>query len=103
VSHERPDILVEVVYALPQRAILKVFRLRSPATVADALAAAAADPDFSGIDMMRAQVGVFGKLSRAEQTLNPGDRVEIYRALPADPKAARRARAKQARRGSRPR
>jgi putative ubiquitin-RnfH superfamily antitoxin RatB of RatAB toxin-antitoxin module len=103
VPHDCPDILVEVVYALPQRTILKVFRLGSPATVADALAAAAADPDFSGIDVMHAPVGVYGQLSRAEQTLNPGDRVEIYRALPADPKTARRARAKQARQGPRPR
>jgi putative ubiquitin-RnfH superfamily antitoxin RatB of RatAB toxin-antitoxin module len=95
--HESPDILVEVVYALPQRVILKVFRLETPATVADALAAAAADPDFSGIDVMHAPVGVYGRRSSAEQTLNPGDRVEIYRALPADPKAARRARVKEAR------
>ena len=47
---------------------------------------------------MHAPVGVYGKLARSEQALKPGDRVEIYRALPTDPKAARRARAKQARR-----
>lgn len=96
--NERPVILVEVVYALPQRVILKVFRLAEPATVADALAAAAADGDFSGIDVLHAPVGVYGQLVRPEQALKPGDRVEIYRALPTDPKAARRARAKQARR-----
>ena len=95
---ECPVILVEVVYALPQRAILKVFSLSEPATVADALAAAAADPDFSGIDVMHAPVGVYGQLARSEQALKPGDRVEIYRALPTDPTAARRARAGQVRR-----
>ena len=95
--HERPLIRVEVVYALPQRAVVKVFRLPAPATVADALARAAADPDFGGIDIAHAAVGVFGRLARPEQLLKEGDRIEIYRALAIDPKAARRARAKQSR------
>jgi uncharacterized protein len=97
----RPElsfIVVEVVFASPQRTALKAFRLRSPATVADALEAAAADPDFSGIDLAHAPVGVYGKLARPEQPLRSGDRIEIYRALAEDPKAARRARVKQARR-----
>ena len=95
--HERSVILVEVAYAEPHRAIVKVVRLAAPATIADALAVAAADPDFSGIDIAHAPVGVFGRLARPEQQLRAGDRIEIYRALAADPKIARRARAKQVR------
>jgi putative ubiquitin-RnfH superfamily antitoxin RatB of RatAB toxin-antitoxin module len=34
---------------------------------------------------------------RENHALRDGDRIEIYRPLTADPKAARRARAKQAR------
>jgi len=86
-----------VAYAEPHRAIVKVVRLAAPATIADALAVAAADPDFSGIDIAHAPVGVFGRLARPEQQLRAGDRIEIYRALAADPKIARRARAKQVR------
>jgi len=71
--------------------------LRAPATVADALAAAAADPDFAGIDLAAAPVGVFGARVGRDQSLRAGDRIEIYRGLPVDPKAARRARAKQPR------
>src|ERR1700690_569807 len=93
-------IEVEVVYAGPQRAIARRFRLASPATVADALEAAAAAVEFSAIDIARAAVGVYGKPVGAGCFLEEGDRVEIYRALTADPKAARRARVKQARRGS---
>lgn len=92
-------VLVEVAYAEPHRAIVKAFRLASPATVGDALKAASADPDFSGIDIDPQAVGVYGKRARTEQVLAAGDRVEIYRALALDPKAARRARVKQARRG----
>jgi uncharacterized protein len=91
-------ISVEVAYAEPQRAIVKAFRLASPATVAEALAAAAADPDFAGIDIAGSAAGVFGSLARPEQPLKEGDRVEIYRALAVDPKTARRARVKEARR-----
>jgi uncharacterized protein len=95
---EPSSLVVEVAYALPQRAIVKTFRLASPATVADALEMAGADPDFSGIDLTEAAVGVFGTLARPEQLLRAGDRIEVYRALAVDPKAARRARVKQARR-----
>jgi uncharacterized protein len=98
VPHDSSVILVEVAYALPQRAIVKVFRLPSPATVGDALRLAAADPDFSGIDLAHAPVGVYGKRARPEELLKQGDRIEVYRALAVDPKAARRARAKQAHR-----
>jgi uncharacterized protein len=90
---------IEVVCAMPQRAIRKTFELRAPATVADALRAAAADPDFSGIDWAGAPVGVFGLSVRREQLLAAGDRVEVYRALAIDPKAARRERVQRARRG----
>jgi len=42
-------------------------------------------------------VGVFGIIADARQALRDGDRVEIYRPLAADPKLARRARVRQAR------
>jgi len=92
---EPSTIFIEVAYALPERAIVKAYRLSGPATVEDALAAAAADPDFSAVDLKGAPIGVHGQLARREQPLEDGDRVEIYRALTVDPKAARRARAKQ--------
>jgi putative ubiquitin-RnfH superfamily antitoxin RatB of RatAB toxin-antitoxin module len=92
------SILIEVVYAEPRRALAKQYRLDSPATIADALRRAAADPDFRGVDVSRAAVGVFGKAASADQGLKTGDRVEIYRPLTADPKVARRERAQQQRR-----
>ena len=93
--HDAPVILVEVAYALPDRAVVKTYRLSSPARLGDALALAAADPDFSGIDLNQAAVGIFGRPAGREQLLKAGDRVELYRPLAVDPKAARRARAKQ--------
>jgi uncharacterized protein len=89
---------IEIAYARPQRAIVKEYRLAPGACVADALQLAALDPDFSGVDLANSAFGIFGKAARAEQALEEGDRIEIYRPLSADPKAARRARARQARR-----
>jgi hypothetical protein len=88
---------VEIAYAQPQRVIVKTYELGPGARVADALRLAALDPDFSGVDLANSPLGVFGKVARADQALREGDRIEIYRPLSADPKAARRARAKQAR------
>jgi putative ubiquitin-RnfH superfamily antitoxin RatB of RatAB toxin-antitoxin module len=97
------DIGIEVTYAEPHRAIVKAYRLAPSATVGDALRLAAADPEFAGIDLSRSAVGIFGRVSAPSQVLADGDRVEIYRPLAADPKSARRARAREARRPGSPR
>ena len=86
-------LLIEVAYADPQRTALKVYRLQPPATVADDLALAAADPCFAGVDLARSACGIFGRVVGRERALAHGDRVEIYRPLAADPKVARRSRA----------
>lgn len=88
---------IEIAYAEPQRALIKSLRLPAGACVADALRLAALDPDFSAVDFANSAIGIFGKLSRRDQLLRQGDRIEIYRPLSADPKEARRARAQQAR------
>jgi putative ubiquitin-RnfH superfamily antitoxin RatB of RatAB toxin-antitoxin module len=91
---------IEIVYAEPQRAIVKELRLPGGACVADALRLAALDPDFIGVDLEHSALGIFGRLARRDQPLRQGDRIVIYRPLAADPKEARRARAKQARKNS---
>lgn len=85
---------IEIVYAEPQRALAKTFRVEPGARVADALQLAALDPDFAGIDPLNRPCGIFGRLTQTDRMLKDGDRIEIYRPLAADPKAARRARAK---------
>lgn len=49
---------------------------------------------FPEIDLDVNKVGIFGKLVKLDQVLNDADRIEIYRPLIADPKAARKRRAK---------
>ena len=96
------SLQIEIAHAQPQRAIVKNLTLPSGACVADALRLAVADPDFVALDLANAAVGIFGRLTRLDHLLKDGDRLEIYRPLVADPKAARRARAQQARKNPKP-
>jgi hypothetical protein len=48
-----------------------------------------------GFDPAQARLGVFSKPVAHDAPLRDGDRVEIYRPLLTDPKAARRARAER--------
>jgi putative ubiquitin-RnfH superfamily antitoxin RatB of RatAB toxin-antitoxin module len=81
------SIRVEIVRAWPRRHESMRLELPEGATVADALAASGwNDGDCAG-------VAVFGLRATPAQLLLDGDRVEVLRALQADPKDARRKRA----------
>lgn len=80
-----PKLRVEVVRAWPERLELRELELEEGATLGSALAAAGmAAPHGAGIH---------GRRVPLDTMLANGDRVEIYRPLQADPKAARRRRA----------
>lgn len=50
---------------------------------------------FPEIDLAQNKVGIFSKICTLNTLLREGDRVEIYRALIADPKKIRQQRAEQ--------
>ena len=79
----------------PQR-----IRLRLPAgsTVAAAVQGARAAWGEAAMDWERLHVGVWGEETEYGRPLQAGDRVELYRSLPNDPRAARRARVAAGRR-----
>ena len=84
---------VEVVYATPEQQDVAVVELPPGATAMAAIDASGILRRHPEIDLARQKIGVFGKPVRADTALRTGDRVEIYRALCVDPRAARRARA----------
>ena len=45
-----------------------------------------------GVELAERKVGVFGKLTELDAPLRAGDRIEIYRAIVADPKTTPRRR-----------
>ena len=79
----------------PQR-----IRLRLPAgsTVAAAVQAARDAWGEAAMDWQRLHAGVWGEETDIGRPLQAGDRVELYRSLPNDPRAARRARVAAGRR-----
>ena len=98
---DRADtITVEVTHARPERQLILVVELDAGATLEQAIHASGMLEKFPEIDLGSNKVGVFGKLAKLDDKLHPGDRVEIYRPLIADPKEARRRRAEQERSGA---
>jgi putative ubiquitin-RnfH superfamily antitoxin RatB of RatAB toxin-antitoxin module len=86
-------MLVEVAYALPDEQLILSVTGEPGLTVGQAIERSGILERFPEIDLATSKVGVFGKLSKLDAPLNPGDRVEIYRPLIADPKEARKKRA----------
>lgn len=91
-----PDIRVEVVYALSERQYLRPVTLAEGSTVEQAIVASGLLELRRDIDLQTNKVGIYSKAAKLTDTVNDGDRVEIYRPLIADPKALRRQRAERA-------
>lgn len=89
------ELDIEVVYATPDRQVVRSVRLPSASRVRDAIHASGLLVEFPDIDLERNRVGIFGEPVEIERPLADGERVEIYRALIADPKEARRRRARR--------
>ncbi len=97
------DIAVEVVYALPERQSLVTLMVPQGTTVREAITLSGLPQQYPAIDATlnaangQGMTGIFGKRVPPDTVLKGGDRVEIYRPLTADPKEARRRRARKAR------
>ena len=86
-------ISVEVAYARPDEQRIIELQVPPGTTVKEAIEKSGITGHFPEIDLTKNKVGIFGKLTKADAQLQPGDRVEIYRQLIADPKEARKKRA----------
>lgn len=87
------SIHVEVAYARPEAQ--EVIRLTLPAgsTIQQAIEASGLLAKHAELDIAKAKVGIYSKLTRMDAVLRERDRVEIYRPLIADPKEVRKQRA----------
>lgn len=89
------NIKVEVAFALPKKQKIVELNVPEGSTVQSALDLSNMSSIFPELDLTTADVGIFGKSVKRSQQLRPGDRVEIYRPLIADPKEVRKARAEK--------
>ncbi len=93
-SEDVETIHVEVIFALPDEQTIIDVELPGQATVDDAIRLSKITEKYPEIDLEVNKTGIFGKPAKGDTVLHPGDRVEIYRPLIADPKEMRKQRAK---------
>jgi hypothetical protein len=84
---------VEVAYARPERQRVIRVPLTRPLTALEAVQASGMLDEFPQLAGCALELGVFGRRVEPGALLAAGDRVEIYRPLEVDPRAARRAAA----------
>lgn len=98
-----PELIIEVVYALPEVCHRLQVPVPANVTVGEALRLVARlgrpEPCWQGAFLEAAlregRVGIYGEPVGADRRLAEADRLELYRPLPADPKAVRRERARR--------
>ena len=89
------SIRIEVVAATPERQELMALTLPRGSTAGDAVQQSGIATHFPGLETVKAELAIWGKVSDAATVLKSGDRVEILRSLEKDPREARREVASQ--------
>ena len=97
----KPLLRIEVTYALREEQVLLELEMAEGTTARQAVERSGILRRFPDIDLAQAGLGIFGRVVSPDTPLRDGDRVEIYRPLIADPRQARRTRAKQLTRAKR--
>lgn len=89
------QIEITIVYALPDHYYLKSLEVEEGTIIQTAILQSGILTQFTDIDLRENKVGIFSRPAKLTDTLQAGDRIEIYRPLLADPKEIRRKRAEQ--------
>ena len=84
---------VVVCYATPTAEFLHPMQVAPGTTIGQAIEGSGVLLAFPEITLVTQPVGIFAKKKTLETVLRHGDRIELYRALVADPKDSRRKRA----------
>jgi uncharacterized protein len=86
-----------VAYATTDLQHLWSVELAADASIEDAISVARAQAPQLDVPWDSAPVGIFGEARARTDTPRDGERIELYRALPRDPREERRERVRQAR------
>ena len=81
---------IGVAYSEPGQQIWLNIEVPDESTVTEAIQRSGILKQFPHIDLGTQKVGVFGRLVKLDAALKPGDRIEIYRAIIADPETVPR-------------
>lgn len=81
---------VGVCYALADRQLWMRLEVPDDSKVEDAIKLSGLLRLYPEINLEVQKVGIFGKMAKLDTPIQEGDRVEIYRAITADPKLVKR-------------
>lgn len=94
-SSANAKLLIELIYALPHEQEILTIEVDESISVEQAIIQSKILQRYPEIDLTINKVGIFSKACKLTDKIHSGDRIEIYRPLIADPKEARKARAKK--------
>lgn len=94
-SETHETIAIEIACDVPGGVDVVVCTVASGSSVADVLECSGLRARYPQLSWPPLAVGVHGRVVEPSRRVQPGDRVEIYRPLQADPKLARRQRVKR--------
>ena len=87
------DINIELIYPKPNEQILVSLTVSAGTTVLQAIEKSNILITYPEINFKINKVGIFSKVTKLNEVLRDGDRIEIYRPLIADPKEVRKKKA----------
>jgi hypothetical protein len=90
------QVAVEVAFALPERQSLLSLSVPAGSTVQQVIEISGILTSYPEIKLDVNKVGIWSRTVKLDELVKNGDRIEIYRALIADPKDMRRRRAEKA-------
>lgn len=76
---------IGVAYSEPAQQLWLRIEVAEDATVQAAIEQSGILVKFPHIDLAEYKIGIFGKVTDLDAALKPGDRIEIYRPITADP------------------
>jgi putative ubiquitin-RnfH superfamily antitoxin RatB of RatAB toxin-antitoxin module len=91
----KDTICITVIFALPEEQRLFSTEVPKNATVKSAIDTSGILGWYPEIDLTVNKIGIYGKIVTLDHLLAGGERIEIYRPMTADPKAARKKRAEE--------
>lgn len=90
------QIDIEVAFALPNQHSLLSLTVAQGTSIEQAIEQSGILQLHNDIDLTVNKVGIWSRMAKLADTVNQGDRIEIYRPLIADPKEVRKRRAERA-------
>jgi putative ubiquitin-RnfH superfamily antitoxin RatB of RatAB toxin-antitoxin module len=81
---------VSVAYANKKKHTWLKLEVPEGATVREVIVSSGILVQFPDIDLENQKVGIFGKVTKLDDTVEDGNRIEIYRPITADPESVER-------------